>query len=88
MITEPMFLSVPSLRDYEKRRLEAKRVEGWNEAMEYIFGQEIHATRKKARCWLMKNYGDWLCKTCQNREVCAKAFDESILQYVESEVEE
>lgn len=63
---KPMWLSVPTIRDYEQYKLEAARVEGWNDAMEHIFGQRIKS------CWVIeKNIGvKAICETCQNRERC------------------
>lgn len=45
MIKEPMFLEPRTYRDFERYRLEEARVRGWNEAMEYIFGQELEQER-------------------------------------------
>lgn len=81
MIKEPLFMSVPTIRDFEQYKIEAARIDGWNDAMRYIFGQEIHATELKASCWVVNNYGEKICTTCQNREVCAMAMDERVLEY-------
>lgn len=83
MIKEPLFLSVPTIRDYEQMKMEQARTDGWNDAMRYIFGQEIHATKLKAECWVMRNYGERICDSCQNREICSTALAESILEYCE-----
>lgn len=45
MIKEPIFLEPRTYRDLERYRLEEARVRGWNEAMEYIFGQELEQER-------------------------------------------
>lgn len=76
MIKEPLFMSVPTIGDFEQYK------DGWNDAMRYIFGQEIHATELKASCWVVKNYGEKICTNCQNREVCGLAMDESVLDYI------
>ena len=45
MITEPMFISARTFRDYDMYRLDCARAEGWNDAMRFIFGEEIEAKR-------------------------------------------
>ena len=45
MIKKPMLLEPCTYRDYERYRLEEARVRGWNEAMRYIFGQELEKER-------------------------------------------
>lgn len=45
MIKEPIFLEPCTYQDFERYRLEEARVKGWNEAMEYIFGQELEQAR-------------------------------------------
>ena len=45
MIKKPIFLEPCTYRDFERYRLEEARVKGWNEAMEYIFGQELEQAR-------------------------------------------
>lgn len=81
MIKKPLFMSVPNVRDFEQYKIEAARIDGWNDAMRYIFGIELHATELKASCWVVKNYGEKMCIHCQNREVCALAMNESVLDY-------
>lgn len=61
---KPLWMDVPTIRDYDQYVRESARVEGWNQAMEYIFGERIR------NCWMMENNGDWLCETCQNKERC------------------
>lgn len=74
MIKEPLFIEPKTLREYEQYKHEEARVQGWNEAMECIFAQELEQERRVKEpiksCWLMKSEGDWLCKTCQNRDRC------------------
>lgn len=71
---KPIWLSVPTIRDYDQYVRESARVEGWNQAMEYIFGERIR------HCWMLKNNGDWLCQTCQNREKCvARRIDREVV---------
>ena len=41
MIDKPMFISPRTFRNYEQYKLECARAEGWNEAMRFIFGEEI-----------------------------------------------
>lgn len=74
-------MSVPNVRDFEQYKIEAARIDGWNDAMRYIFGKEIHATELKDNCWVVMNYGEKMCTRCQNREICALAMDESVLDY-------
>ena len=45
MIKKPMLLEPCTYRDYESYKLEEARVRGWNEAMRYIFGQELDEKR-------------------------------------------
>lgn len=41
MIDKPIFTTPKTFRDYEQYKLECARAEGWNEAMRFIFGEEI-----------------------------------------------
>ncbi len=45
MLKEPMFLEPCTFRDYHRFELEQARVRGWNEAMEFIFAQELERKR-------------------------------------------
>lgn len=72
MITEPIWVEMPrTCRDYDEYIKECARARGWNEAMAFIFAQELEEENKKiTSCWLRDSEGDWLCKTCQRREYC------------------
>jgi len=41
MIEKPMFISPRTFRNYEQYKAECARAEGWNDAMRYIFGEEL-----------------------------------------------
>lgn len=62
--SKPMWLSAPTIKDYDEWVIEAARVDGWNDAMEHIFGARIR------KCWVHDTEGDWICANCQNRERC------------------
>ena len=73
MIKEPMFISPKTIRDFEDYRLERARAQGWNEAMEFIFKEELEKAQLRIKsCWVHKitPNGDALCESCQNRNRC------------------
>ena len=39
MIGEKMYLAPRTFRDYKEYELECARVQGWNDAMDFIFGK-------------------------------------------------
>ena len=45
MITEPMFVGTPTLRNYDDYQYGRAWSDGWNDAMEFIFGEELHSKR-------------------------------------------
>ena len=49
MIKEPLFIEPRTYRNYDDYRQEVARARGWNEAMEFIFAQELEATRAANR---------------------------------------
>lgn len=61
---KPMWLYVPTIRDYDQYVRESARVEGWNQAMEYIFGERIR------KCWVHDSEGEWICETCDKKGGC------------------
>lgn len=71
MIKEPMFIEPKTIRDFEEYRLEKARAQGWNEAMEFIFQEELEKQRSRIKtCWVYKSYGGRICENCQNRNRC------------------
>lgn len=54
MITKPIFKSAPTMRDYESYRLEAARTQGWNDAMNFIFAEDIAEQEVQDRRSMMK----------------------------------
>lgn len=47
MIKEPMFISPRIFKDYEQYKTDCARVSGWNEAMEFIFAEELETERSR-----------------------------------------
>lgn len=47
MIKEPMFISPRTFRDYEQYKTDCARASGWNEAMEFIFAEELEVERTR-----------------------------------------
>jgi hypothetical protein len=41
MIKEPMFISPRTFRGYEQYKIDCARASGWNEAMAFIFAEEL-----------------------------------------------
>lgn len=71
MIKEPMWKAPPTFRPYEEYVKGVAFTEGWNSAMEYIFAEELEKEKCKIKsCWMVKNYGYWLCDNCQNKNNC------------------
>ena len=47
MIKEPMFISPRTFRDYEQYKTDCARASGWNEAMAFIFAEELETERTR-----------------------------------------
>lgn len=47
MIKKPMFISSRTFRDYEQHKTDCARASGWNEAMAFIFAEELEAERTR-----------------------------------------
>lgn len=47
MIKEPMFISPRTFRGYEQYKTDCARASGWNEAMVFIFAEELEAERTR-----------------------------------------
>ena len=47
MIKEPMFISPRTFRDYEQYKTDCARASGWNEAMAFIFAEELETERSR-----------------------------------------
>lgn len=43
----PLYKSTPTFRDYEMYILADEYTKGWNEAMDYIFGERKHKRKPK-----------------------------------------
>ena len=43
MIKEPMFISPRTFKGYEQYKTDCARASGWNEAMAFIFAEELEA---------------------------------------------
>ena len=47
MIKEPMFISPRTFRGYEQYKTDCARASGWNEAMAFIFAEELETERTR-----------------------------------------
>ena len=47
MIKEPMFISPRTFRGYEQYKTDCARASGWNEAMAFIFAEELETERSR-----------------------------------------
>ena len=47
MIKEPMFISPRHFRDYEQYKTDCARASGWNDAMAFIFAEELETKRTR-----------------------------------------
>ena len=47
MIKEPMFISPKTFRGYEQYKTDCARASGWNEAMAFIFAEELETERTR-----------------------------------------
>lgn len=47
MMTEPTFVGTPTFRDYEGYKYGKAWADGWNDAMEFIFAEEVESERAK-----------------------------------------
>ena len=47
MMTKPMFVGTPTFRDYESYKYGKAWADGWNDAMEFIFAEEVENERAK-----------------------------------------
>ena len=47
MMTKPMFVGTPTCRDYESYKYGKAWADGWNDAMEFIFAEEVKSERAK-----------------------------------------
>ena len=65
-----MYLSPPTYRDYSEYVRGEAYVRGWNNAMDYIFGERI------TECWA-SDYG--VCKMCDKWERCVIRNEETEL---------
>ena len=45
MITEPMFVGTPTMRNYDDYKYGKAWADGWNDAMEFIFAKELQSKR-------------------------------------------
>ena len=48
MIKEPMFISPRTFKGYEQYKTDCARASGWNEAMAFIFAEELETERTSA----------------------------------------
>lgn len=47
MIKEPMFISPRTFKGYEQYKTDCARASGWNEAMAFIFAEELETERSR-----------------------------------------
>ena len=47
MIKEPMFISPRTFKGYEQYKTDCARASGWNEAMAFIFAEELETERTR-----------------------------------------
>ena len=47
MIKEPMFISPRTFKGYEQYKTDCARASGWNEAMAFIFAEELDTERTR-----------------------------------------
>ena len=47
MMGKPMFVGAPTFRDYEDYKYGKAWADGWNDAMEFIFAEEVESERAK-----------------------------------------
>ena len=46
MLTEPIYKSVPTMRDYKEYKKAEKYTQGWNDAMHFIFDSDEEKRKK------------------------------------------
>ena len=48
MMDKPVFVGTPTFRDYEDYKYGKAWADGWNDAMEFIFAEEVESERAKS----------------------------------------
>lgn len=49
MQTEPIYKSVPTMRDYEEYKKAEQYTQGWNDAMHFIFDSDEEKRKKQIK---------------------------------------